>query len=246
LLTIPLVILLEERPGVGWVRVADWGVWAIFAAEYLILLVTAQERLDYVRATPINLLVVILSFPLLPALLGLVRLARLIRFLRLLRLAGVTAKGIAGIKGVLVRRGFAYVAVAAFFLVLAGGTALAIIEPQTVRGHVVDGICWALYTVTTVGYNEVTPATVWGRMIGVILMLTSVGLISTLAASITASFIGHEEDAEMRQLREQVARIEAMLTGIAGGQGGNCDMEGIITKRRDGAVRSGCADRGQD
>jgi voltage-gated potassium channel len=217
LLTIPLVVLLEEQPGNAWVRAADWGIWAIFLVEYLALLVTAPNRSQYIRGTPVNALVVVLSFPLLPALLGLVRLARLIRFLRFLRLAGVTAKGIAGIKGVLVRRGFVYVAMSAFFLVLAGGTALAIIEPQTVRGRITDGICWALFTVTTVGYNDVTPATIWGRMIGVFLMLTSVGLISTLAASITASFLDHEEEAEMRQLREQVTRIENLLADIAAG-----------------------------
>lgn len=226
--TIPLVILLEEQPGASWVRAADWSVWAIFLAEYIILLIAAPNRLVYVRRTPINLFVVVLSFPLLPVLLGLVRLARLVRFLRLLRLAGVTAKGITGIKGVLTRRGFVYVATAAFFLVLAGGTALAIIEPEAVRGRIIDGILWALFTVTTVGYSDVTPATVWGRMIGVVLMLTSVGLVSTLAASITASFLGHEEDEEMRKMKEQLTRIETLLAGIPVGVNGQAASDGRL------------------
>lgn len=214
LATIPLVILLEEQPAAKWVQLADWLVWAIFLFEYVTLFALAVCKREYVRRTPVNLLVVILSFPLLPAVLGLVRLARLARFLRLVRLAGVTAKGIAGIRGVLSRRGFVYVAIAAAFLVFAGGTALALIEPQTVRGRIFDGICWALFTVTTVGYNDVTPSSVWGRMIGVILMLTSVGLVSTLAASITASFLGQEEGAEIRELRDQLTRVETMLVTL--------------------------------
>ena len=151
LATIPIVMALEELPAAKWVRVADWAIWTVFLFEYVTLLAMSPRKREFARRTPVNLLVVILSFPLLPAVLGLVRLARLARFLRLLRLAGVTAKGITGIRTVLARRGFLYVAIAAAFLVLAGGTALAFIEPQTVRGRILDGICWALFTVTTVG-----------------------------------------------------------------------------------------------
>jgi voltage-gated potassium channel len=215
LATIPLVILLEEQPGAGWVRAADWCLWAIFVLEYVILMITARNARDYLRQNPVNLLVILLSFPSLPSILGLVRLARLVRFLRLLRLAGITTKGITGIRHVLTRRGFADVAIAAAFLVLAGGTALALIEPETVRGHITDGIYWALFTVTTVGYSTVTPATSWGRMIGVVLMLTSVGLISTLAASITASFLGRDEEAELRDLKQQISRMEELLVGMS-------------------------------
>jgi voltage-gated potassium channel len=215
LATIPLVILLEERPGVGWVQAADWCVWSIFVFEYLVLMIAARNPRHYVRQNPVNLLVILLSFPSLPSILGLVRLARLVRFLRLLRLAGITTKGITGIRHVLTRRGFADVAIAAAFLVLAGGTALALIEPETVRGHITDGIYWALFTVTTVGYSTVIPATAWGRMIGVVLMLTSVGLISTLAASITASFLGQDEEEELRELKQQISRMEALLVGMS-------------------------------
>jgi hypothetical protein len=36
-------------------------------------------------------------------------------------------------------------------------------------------------------------------------MLTSVGLISTLAASITASFLGRDEEEEFRELKQQIS-----------------------------------------
>jgi voltage-gated potassium channel len=218
LATIPLVILLEQKPLPAWVQVADWAVWSVFVIEYVALLIAAPNRLRYVRRTPIHLLVVLLSLPSLPVLLGLVRLARLARFVRLLRVAGVTARGIVGLKAILTRRGFVYVALTASVVVLAGGTGLALLEPETVRGRFLDGICWALFTVTTVGYSDITPATVWGRLIGVVLMLTSVGLVSTLAASITATFLGHEEGEDLREIKERVIRIELLLANIAADQ----------------------------
>ena len=214
LVTIPLTVALEEHPGVAWIQVSDWAVWGIFVLEFAVGFATAGARLEYARRNPLNLAVIVFSFPSLPALLGLVRVVRAVRILRLFRLVGVAARSMVALRTVVARRGVVYVASGAFVLVLAGGAGLALLEPQTVRGEMLNGIFWALYTVTTVGYSEVTPATMWGRLIGVILMVTSVGLISTLAASITASFLGQEEGMEIKELRKQTERLEALLLEV--------------------------------
>jgi len=240
LATIPLTVALEEHPGLFWIQVTDWTIWAIFVLEFAIEVATTPARLEYVRQNPLKLAVVVFSFPLLPVLLGLVRVVRVVRFLRLFRLGGVAARSMIELRTVLARRGLLYVASGAFVLVLAGGAGLALLEPQTVRGEMVNGIFWALYTVTTVGYSDVTPATMWGRLIGVILMVTSVGLISTLAASITASFLGNEEGAEIKELRKQTTRMEALLQElIAQRQGMPEQLNGPTRANRDTSVQDG-------
>jgi hypothetical protein len=50
-----------------------------------------------------------------------------------------------------------------------------------------------------------------GRLIAVVLMLSGVGLVSTLAASITAYFLGGEENNGLTELNERMARIEGQL-----------------------------------
>ncbi|MBK7929248.1 MAG: hypothetical protein IPJ98_17770 [Bryobacterales bacterium] len=45
----------------------------------------------------------------------------------------------------------------------------------------------------------------------VIVMLAGVSLVSTLAASITTFFVGQQEEAEMEELRDRMARMEAMM-----------------------------------
>lgn len=238
LATIPLTVALEEHPGLFWIQVTDWTVWAIFVLEFAVGVATTRARHQYVRQNPLNLAVIVFSFPLLPVLLGLVRVVRAVRFLRLFRLGGVAARSMIELRTVLARRGLLYVASGAFVLVLAGGAGLALLEPQTVRGEMVNGIFWALYTVTTVGYSDVTPATMWGRLIGVILMVTSVGLISTLAASITASFLGKEEGVEIKELRKQTTRMEALLQELlAQRQGMPGELDGPTRIGRDNSAQ---------
>jgi voltage-gated potassium channel len=146
--------------------------------------------------------------------LGLVRVVRLIRFFRLFRLIGVSGRAITALGAVLGRTGFVYVASISLIVVLAGGASLALLEPQTVHGGFGEGVWWAIVTATTVGYGDIAPVTFWGRAIAVLLMVTGVGLMSTLAASITAHFLAHEENSEVRELREQMDRIERLLMEV--------------------------------
>jgi voltage-gated potassium channel len=145
---------------------------------------------------------------------GLIRLARLARFLRLLRLVGVTARAIGALRTIFWRRGVVCVVAISTFIILAGGAGLALLEPQTVRGGLADGVWWAIVTASTVGYGDIAPTTIWGRLIAVVLLLSGVGLISTLAASITAYFLGQEENPALAQLLERTTRIENLLNGV--------------------------------
>lgn len=158
-----------------------------------------------------NLAIVVLSFPLLPNVMGLVRIARLARFLRLLRLSGVAARGLSALKTILYRRGLVYLAAVTGLLILVGGGWLSILEPQTVKGGLGDGIWWAIVTASTVGYGDISPSTAPGRLIAVVLMLVGIGLMSTLAASITAHFVQQSENAELRDVCARLERIEALL-----------------------------------
>jgi len=138
--TIPLIVLLEQEPTPDWVRAADWIVWAVFLIEYTALLMIAPHRWAYLKRNVLSLVVVVLSFPLLPAALGIVRLVRLVRFLRLLRLFGVAVRAMSGLRAVLGRRSVLCMAGATVILVCAGGCALALLEPQTVRHGIADGV----------------------------------------------------------------------------------------------------------
>jgi voltage-gated potassium channel len=209
--TIPIIILLDQGIDNIWVRIADWMIWAIFAGEYAVEMTHAPSRSAYARRNWVSPLVIILSFPPLPNLLAAARLTRLARLLRFSRLAGTTFRGLTELRVVLLQRGLIYVGVTTLLLVLAGAAALEVVEPQTVHSGYLDSVWWAIVTASTVGYGDIAPATFWGRIIAVVLMLAGIGLISTFSASVTSYFVGQQDATELREIRERLTRMEALL-----------------------------------
>lgn len=51
-----------------------------------------------------------------------------------------------------------------------------------------DALWWSIVTCTTVGYGDISPSTLPGRIIAVFLMIVGIGLISMLTGTITTYF----------------------------------------------------------
>ena len=78
-----------------------------------------------------------------------------------------------------------------------------------------DGVWWALVTITTVGYGDITPFTTLGRLIAGSLMFVGLGLIATVTAIVSAKFIAnyvdhHTNDDVLEKLEELEAEIEKL------------------------------------
>jgi voltage-gated potassium channel len=87
---------------------------------------------------------------------------------------------------------------------------------------------WALQTVTTVGYGDVTPKNGIGRIIGACVLLYSVAFLTILTAAITTSFIerargerksGATEDAVVSRLDDIAARLDRLERRLGGDAG---------------------------
>lgn len=64
-----------------------------------------------------------------------------------------------------------------------------------------DSLWYVIQTITTVGYGDVVPITQWGRLIGVIAMISAIGISSLLTAATTSSLMD-----KLREDRENLAK----------------------------------------
>jgi len=97
--------------------------------------------------------------------------------------------------------------------ILSFGFVFYLVEPQIKTFG--DGIWWALVTITTVGYGDITPATTLGKFVAGTLMFVGLGLIATVTAIVSAKFIAnyvdhHTNDDVLEKLEELEAEIEKL------------------------------------
>lgn len=68
-----------------------------------------------------------------------------------------------------------------------------------------DSIWWAVVTMTTVGYGDISPGSFGGRVVAVGLMVSGIGLLSVLTATVATQLIEHKSkrDRGVKKVREK-------------------------------------------
>jgi voltage-gated potassium channel len=216
LITIPLTAVeINGQNGTSF-QVADWAIWSLFLFEYVLGLALATERSGYIVRSWVGLIVVLVSFPLLPTIFAAIRLARLARLFRLARLVAFASRALPALKSTLGRTGLIYLVGVFVLLIAVAGAVMSVAEPQTVKGNLWDGMWWAVVTATTVGYGDISPSSPIGRLIAVALMLLGIGLTATLAASVAAYFVGQDTEDAGSEVLTRLERVEQLLLELKG------------------------------
>jgi voltage-gated potassium channel len=160
---------------------------------------------------------------------SLLRLARISRLTRITRLMRAKNKREI-VADIAEHRGqyAAFVTLLAGMIVLMAASVLVLqFESSAPAGNIKTGgqaLWWAIVTITTVGYGDYFPVTLAGRLTGVFVMVTGIGIIGALA-SILASVLVAPDDgpdpaqtsmqAELVAIRSELVALRASL-----GQGG--------------------------
>jgi voltage-gated potassium channel len=102
-------------------------------------------------------------------------------------------------------------------VVVVGGVLMRVLDHEE-YSNVWVGMWWALQTVTTVGYGDVTPKNPSGRIIATFVMLEGIALLTIVIAAITSTFVARaaqeKEIAKAADEDDAVARIESRLDSI--------------------------------
>jgi voltage-gated potassium channel Kch len=91
-----------------------------------------------------------------------------------------------------VRTAASVIVTATAVVVVASGVAMRLIDHSQYK-TVWVGMWWALQTVTTVGYGDVTPSKAGGRILASFVMFEGIAFLAITTAVVTASFVARAE-----------------------------------------------------
>jgi len=259
LISIGLVVveinLAEDHPALKWVRAADRSLLLFFVVELFVRVGTYRppeltlfnyrvdrrmrvQLLGRLRfcASPMILIDIATVVALFPALRGL-------RVLRLLRLLQVNkffqfSSPLAGVSRAFFENRLLYAGAFSFLGVatILGGTTIFLVErtDNPAIETMGDGLWWAIVTLTTVGFGDISPVTPLGRGVGAVLMV--VGMF-TLA--LFAGVVGHSLLNSVLSIREEQFRMNTHTNHIVvcGYSAGSRMLLNTLRRERDWGSR---------
>ncbi|MEM1025823.1 MAG: ion transporter [Myxococcota bacterium] len=248
--------------------VADRVLVALFALDLVLRVLSyAPPELVVFEANPARLLsthvmsrlrFLFLPFQLIDliTILSFVPALRALRALRLLRLArGIKmfkyADPIRGLFRALEESWLLYGTIFSFLLsaVVVGGTSLFLLEqgsnPSIAR--LADGLWWALVTITTVGFGDITPVTTGGRIVGVAVMVAGMFTLALAAGVVSVTLLGVVTRLREEQFRMSTHTAHVVVLGYDSGSSMllNALLEEVSTEEQE-VVLMGRGERPRD
>jgi voltage-gated potassium channel len=196
------VIANLQPPADTIASIIIWIVWAVFVIDFVVNLILAERRVRWFFTHFHEFLMVVL-----PAL-------RPLRLLRLVTLLAVLQRGAGhALRG----RVVIYAAGASITLVFVAALAELDVERNAVGSHMHnfgDALWWASATVTSVGYGDVTPVTLVGRLIAVGVMIAGLALLGTVTATLASFFLDRVEDRVEDTTKEESDETQAAIATL--------------------------------
>lgn len=183
-LTLPSLVLLETRESGILYDISvflNWGTWLAFLIELIVMLAVVPNRWRYIKYHPVEIAIVVLTPPVLPAGFQFLRIFRLFRLLRLLKLAELSRSAFS-------TRGLGYAALMTLMVALAGGTLFRSVEAKNQDLTEWESIYWAITTMMTLG-SQYQPTTTISEVVELGLLIMGVGFISILTGALAQKFI---------------------------------------------------------
>jgi voltage-gated potassium channel len=179
-------------------KVLEWAITIIFTIEYIARIWVVDKPFKYI----FSIYGLIDLFAILPSYFGLflgtapsLIVIRILRFLRIFRIFKLTRFTRAGrmIAGALWQNKEKIGVFILFILTLATiiGTLMYLIEGEEHGfSDIPTSIYWAIVTLTTVGYGDLSPVTGFGQFLASLVMILGYSIIAVPTGMITASLIG--------------------------------------------------------
>jgi len=194
-----IVVMLDSVP---WIHdtygtelfIAEWIFTILFTIEYILRISTAYSKaryafsfygiIDLLAILPTYISLFLAGYQYL-IIIRVLRLLRIFRILKLYRFIGASTHLVSSMKAS--RHKIAVFLSAVMAIVVVMGAAMYLIEgPENGFRSIPESIYWAIITLTTVGYGDITPLTPLGKALASIIMITGYSIIAVPTGIITA------------------------------------------------------------
>ncbi|MBZ0241933.1 MAG: ion transporter [Bacteroidales bacterium] len=189
--------------------IAEWLFTLLFTAEYIVRIIVSPKKkryifsfygiIDFASVIPTYLSLVFIG----SQYLIIIRILRLLRVFRILKLVRFTSASLYLLHSLKHSREKILVFFGSvLILVTIIGTFMYLIEgPEHGFKSIPHSIYWAIVTVTTVGYGDISPSTALGQIIASLLMLTGYAIIAVPTGIISSEMTkNHRNDKRQRLL----------------------------------------------
>ena len=188
----------------------DFFISVIFTLEYILRLYSCTENPKYAQPfigrikyalTPLMLLDLLAMPPYIMLGYGYLRALRAFRILMLARYT----KAVQVIEAVIRNKAQELLIILGFFIMLWGWSAMMIFrfenpaQPQVFK-NLFDALWWSVGTFTTIGYGDMIPVTLGGKIIAIITMICGPILFGLSAAVLTSGIIERLKSAEKEKV----------------------------------------------
>jgi voltage-gated potassium channel len=220
-----IIVIVELTRGLSpFVQNVSLAIWGVFVVDYAIRLWLAPRKPAYLKSTWLTALALLL-----PALrvfrvvkvVRALRAARAVRGVRFLQVVGSMNRGMRTLHRTMSRRGFGYVVLLTFVLMLMGAAGIFAFERPPGGGVRDYGTAlWVTAMIMTTQGSDYWPQTAEGRLLFLLLAIYAVAVFGYLTATIASFFVARdaEEDRthspELRSmiaLREEIAALRQQL-----------------------------------
>ena len=209
LLSVALVMLesvtsIRARYG-ETLRVLEWGFTVLFTVEYVLRIYTARKRWRYIRSffgivdllaiipTYLSLLVVGSQYLIVVRALRLLRVFRVFKLMRFLGEASTLQRALQAS-----REKITVFIVTVLTLVVIVGSVMFLVEgPANGFNSIPISIYWAIVTLTTVGYGDISPQTPLGQFLSAVVMIMGFAIIAVPTGIVTSEL--SKADREQRE-----------------------------------------------
>lgn len=183
----------------------EWIFTIFFTVEYVLRIYCAPRPITYIRSfygiiDLLSILPTYLSLLIPGSQVGaVIRVLRLLRVFRIFKLEGFLQHGDVITTALLrSRRKITLFLYVVLLMVVVIGSFMYLIESNGPAAHKFDSIprsiYWAIVTITTVGYGDISPATTLGQFVAALVMIAGYAIIAVPTGIISAEFINANRD----------------------------------------------------